>query len=50
MVLAQYGATFVRTADGVEWWRLPSKEWVGKRMLPNGMVQLNKFPANACGC
>lgn len=49
-VLAQYGATYVRTANGVQWWKLPSGEWVGKREVSPGLFQMNKFPANACGC
>lgn len=50
ILLVQLGATHVRTVNGTEWWRLPTGEWLGKRTLPNGAVEVRRFPANACGC
>lgn len=49
-LLQQHGAAFVTTKDGVEWWRLPDQTWLGKRALQNGLVEVRKFTANACGC
>lgn len=50
MFFAQAQARYVTSKDGVEWWRLPSGEWLGKRALGNGYFDVRRFPANACGC
>jgi len=50
LLLMQHQATFVRSSSGVEWWRLPNGEWLGKRKLQGGFVEIRKFPATACGC
>jgi len=50
MLLAQHGARYVTTKNGVDWWRLPSGEWLGKRALGNGYFEVRRFGANACGC
>jgi hypothetical protein len=49
-LVVSWGATYKTTRDGVEWWRLPNGEWLGKRQLPNGLLDVRRFPANACGC
>ena len=49
-LLVAYSATYVKTQGGVQWWRLPSGEWVGKRALPGGLYEVRRFPANACNC
>lgn len=45
--LAQQSATYVQTRDGVEWWRLPNKNWVSRRVFANGTAELRNV---ACGC
>jgi hypothetical protein len=50
MLLAANRATYVKTQGDVQWWKLPSGEWVGKRALPGGLFEVRRFSANACGC
>lgn len=50
VLLARLGASYVTTKNGVEWWRLPSGEWLGKRRLANGAFEVRRFPPNSCGC
>jgi len=50
LYLTSSGARFVTTKQGVDWWKLPNGEWLGKRTLPTGLVEVRHFPANACGC
>ncbi len=47
--LIQWGAAFVTNRDGIEWWRLPSGQWIARRET-NGMYELRSFPASACNC
>ncbi|MDE2022251.1 MAG: hypothetical protein KGI71_05075 [Patescibacteria group bacterium] len=49
LLLAQHRATFVKTQNGVEWWRMPDGAWMGKRVLPNGDVEVRHFP-QGCNC
>jgi hypothetical protein len=48
--LAQQAATYVRTANGVEWWRLADGSWIARRALNASQYELRRFPANSCGC
>lgn len=48
--LAALGASYVSSKGNVEWWRLPSGEWVGKMVHANGTVELRRFASNSCGC
>lgn len=50
LYLSQAGATFVRTANGVEWWRLKDNSWLARREVGGGMFELRRFPAGSCGC
>lgn len=49
-LVVQTGATYRTTKNGVEWWRLPNGEWLGKQVQANGTIVVRRFPANACGC
>ena len=49
-LLVQYSARYVTTRDGVQWWKLPDGSAIGKRALGNGLFELRRFPASACGC
>jgi len=50
MLLVQHRAHYVTTKNSVEWWRLPSGEWLGKRALGNGYYEVRRFSAGSCGC
>jgi hypothetical protein len=45
--LVQRGASYVTTKDGVEWWRLPNRNWVSRKSLASGYVEMREAP---CGC
>lgn len=50
VVLAQMGARYVQTRDGVEWWMWDAKKmWVGRRVVDRSrnLVELRQAP---CSC
>lgn len=49
-LVTNYGATFVVTKDGIEWWRLQDRSWLALKKYTNGTAEVRQLPANACGC
>lgn len=48
--LVQLQATYVTTKGGVQWWRLPTGEWVTKKRLGWDAYELRRLPAASCNC
>lgn len=48
-VLLQHRATFVTTKDGLEWWRLPSGDWLAVKKS-GGQAVVRQVPKSACNC
>lgn len=49
-LIVRMQATYHSTKGEVEWWRLPNGEWLGKRVKPDGTVEVRRFQANSCNC
>ena len=45
-----YGATFVKRAGAIDWWKLPDGTFLGVKNLDNGLVEVRRVSADACGC
>lgn len=45
-----YGAVFRATKEGVAWWKLPDGTFLGVKKLGNGLAEVRRVSADACGC
>ncbi|TAL42426.1 MAG: hypothetical protein EPN91_08585 [Salinibacterium sp.] len=45
-----YGAEFRATKGNVDWWRLPDGTFLGVKKLGNGLAEVRRVSAEACGC
>lgn len=45
-----YGATFTAQKGDVAWWKLPDGTFLGVKRLGNGLCEVRRVSAEACGC
>ena len=45
-----YGATFVKDAGAVSWWKLPDGTFLGVKKFDGGLAEVRRVSADACGC
>jgi len=50
VLVQQNKAVFIAKKDGIEWWRLPDRNWLAVRKDGRGSADVRQVPASACGC
>ena len=48
--LIQLQAQFHSARGNVQWWKLPTGEWISKRRLGVDQYELRRHPAGSCNC